>query len=62
MQELSTAELAVQSGQLLPAREALALANFANVLASNASLALNAVTADSVAASAALQAVDVSQY
>lgn len=60
--EWTVSELAGEQGELLPAREALALVNVADVMAHNASLALNAVTENSTALSFAAQAVTVDQY
>lgn len=59
---LTASELEREQVSLLPAREALALFNFANVVASNSSTAANILTADSVAFSTAAQSVNVSQY
>lgn len=60
--ELSFSELDLLSADLLPAREALNAFNWANIYASNSSLALNAATLASVANSAAYQAISVSQH
>lgn len=60
--ELSFSELDLLSADLLPAREALNTFNWANIYASNSSLALNAATLASVANSAAYQAISVSQH
>jgi hypothetical protein len=59
--ELSFSELDLVQAELLPAREALAFSNWANVYANNSSLALNAASIQSIAHSAAYQAVHVSQ-
>jgi hypothetical protein len=59
--ELSFSELDLVEAELLPAREALGLWNWANVYANNSSLALNAATAFSTANSAAYQSVVVNQ-
>jgi len=47
--------------ELLPAREALGAFNFAAILASNSSTALNVLTVGSVAASSANQVIIVNQ-
>src|SRR4051812_24436560 len=47
MDKLTLQELGGQSAELLPHREALGLWNFANVYATNSSLALNAATVNS---------------
>lgn len=62
MQKLTAAELAGETVELLPGRETL-LGDFnvAGVLASNASLAANVVTAFSSANSTALQGILVVQ-
>ena len=54
-------DVANQSVDLLPEREALALVNIANVTAVNLALAVNAGTVGSTAAAAALQHVAVFQ-
>ena len=59
--ELSFSELDLVQAELLPAREALAFANWANVYANNSSLALNAASFYSAANSAAYQQVIVNQ-
>lgn len=61
MTHLSIEELAVELSETLPAREALGLFNYANVVASNSSMALNAVTVSSVALSGATQTIGVFQ-
>ena len=63
MQKLTKAELAAESVELLPGRETLLLdRNFAGILASNASFAVNAATVLSAANSTALQGVSVTQF
>ncbi len=60
--ELSLYELEDQRVELLPARETLFLNyNWANVIASNSSLALNAASLFSSAKSAAVQTIVVGQ-
>lgn len=59
--ELTIVELERQDAQLLPEREALSLANFANVTGTNQALALNAVTLGSVANAVAMQGISVTQ-
>lgn len=62
--ELTIAELESEHVELLPARETLfqfGNNNWAAVYASNSSLALNAGSAFSIAGSAALQSVSVTQ-
>ena len=62
-EDLTFGELDHQSAELLPARETLYLNhNWANVYASNSSLALNAATLFSSAQSAAFQTVSVNQH
>ena len=62
-EDLTFGELDRQSAELLPARETLFLNNnWANVYASNSSLALNAATLFSSANSTAYQAVVVNQH
>jgi hypothetical protein len=61
MDKLTLRELDGQSAELLPMREALGLWNFANVYATNSSLALNAATVNSVALSGASQTIVVAQ-
>ncbi|MFI7063041.1 hypothetical protein ACIBL3_18810 [Kribbella sp. NPDC050124] len=58
---ISYSELADQSVDLLPAREALALVNFTNITAVNVAIAVNAATIGSTAAASALQGVAVFQ-
>ncbi|WP_415857146.1 hypothetical protein [Sinomonas sp. G460-2] len=63
MQKLTKADLAAESVELLPGRETLLLdRNIAEILASNASFAVNAATVLSAANSAALQGVSVTQF
>lgn len=59
--ELTFSELEAESVELLPSRETLSLNNWANVYASNSSMALNAASYWSNAASSANQAVTVVQ-
>jgi hypothetical protein len=54
---ISATEVANQSVDLLPAREALALVNFTNITAINLAIAVNAGTIGSTATAAALQHV-----
>ena len=61
MDNLTLQELGGQSAELLPHREALGLWNFANVYATNSSLALNAATVNSLAISGASQTILVGQ-
>jgi hypothetical protein len=62
MRKLTITELEAESAELLPARETLFFNhNWANVYATNSSLALNAGTILSQANSAAVQSVSVSQ-
>lgn len=63
MRELSFAELDTERTELLPTRETLSWGNtnWANVAASNSSMALNAATLWSAAHSAAYQSVAVYQ-
>lgn len=58
---ISIEELSTEHSETLPAREALGLFNFADVVASNSSMALNAVTVNSVALSGATQTIGVFQ-
>ena len=61
--ELSIAELESEHTELLPPRETLFFGNtnWASIMASNSSLALNAASLYSAANSAAVQTVTVSQ-
>jgi|GEM_PF-4088034 hypothetical protein len=63
MRELSFAELDTERTELLPTRETLTYGNtnFANVVASNSSMALNAASLWASATSTANQAIYVSQ-
>lgn len=59
---LSIAELDTELTELLPTRETLTFnTNWANVFASNSSMAINAASLGSLANSAAYQAVTVTQ-
>lgn len=59
---LSIAELDTEHTELLPTRETLTFnTNWANVLASNSSMAFNAASLGSLANSAAYQAITVTQ-
>ena len=65
MEKLTAIELEGQSVELLPSRETLLLnfhINWASVMASNASYAVNAATLGSAATSGAWQAISVSQH
>jgi hypothetical protein len=60
--ELSITELEAESVQLLPSRETLFFnTNWANVVASNSSMALNAASLNSWATSTATQNINVTQ-
>jgi hypothetical protein len=59
--EFTLAELAAMEVELVPAREALGAVNFAAIVASNSSTALNVLTFGSIAASSANQYIVVSQ-
>jgi hypothetical protein len=60
--ELSITELEAETVQMLPSRETLFFnTNWANVVASNSSMALNAASLGSVAASNATQTINVTQ-
>ena len=61
MDKLTLQELGGRSAELLPHREAFGLWNFANVYATNSSLALNAATVNSLAISGASQTILVGQ-
>ncbi|TCN41766.1 hypothetical protein EV644_104148 [Kribbella orskensis] len=54
---ISRTEVANQSVDLLPAREALALVNITNITAINLAIAVNAATIGSTASAVALQHV-----
>ena len=58
--ELTFEEIDSQQVELLPARETLS-GNFANIWASNTSMAINAASFGSVATSAAYQSITVNQ-
>jgi hypothetical protein len=60
---LTVTELDAQLVELLPTRETLSFGNtnWANVVASNSSLALNAASVYAIANSAAYQAIQVNQ-
>ena len=60
---LSIAELDTELTELLPTRETLSFGNtnWANVFASNSSMALNAASLGSLANSAAYQSITVTQ-
>ena len=57
MTHVTIEELSFELSETLPAREALGLFNYANVVASNSSMALNALTVNSVAVSGATQTI-----
>jgi hypothetical protein len=59
--EITLTELAALDVELLPAREALGAFNFAGVLASNSSTALNVLSVGSAAYSQANQVIIISQ-
>lgn len=61
--ELTFSELETEHVELLPARETLFFNTYkwASIVASNSSLALNAATVGSLASSAAVQTIAVSQ-
>ena len=63
MRELSFTELDTERTELLPTRETLTFGNtnFANVWATNSSMAVNAATFGSLAHSEAWQAITVTQ-
>jgi hypothetical protein len=61
LSRISRTDVANQSVDLLPTREALALVNVTNITAVNLALAVNAGTIGSTAAAAALQHVAVYQ-
>jgi hypothetical protein len=62
LEEFSLEELEVQGGELLPARETMALVNLAHVTAINVALAVNAASINSNALAAAFQSVSVNQH
>ena len=59
---ISRTDVAGQSVDLLPAREALALVNITNITAVNLAIAVNAGTIGSTAAAGALQNVGAFQH
>jgi hypothetical protein len=59
--EYTITELELLDVQLLPEREALALFNFAGIVANNTALAVNAATLGSAATATATQAISVVQ-
>ena len=59
--EITLTELASLDVELLPSREALGAFNFAGVLASNSSTALNVLSVGSAAYSQANQVIIISQ-
>jgi hypothetical protein len=61
--EFTITELEAETLEMLPARETLTLGstNWANVVASNSSMALNAASFGSIAKSAAFQSINVHQ-
>ena len=59
--EITMTELDALEVELLPSREALGAFNFAGILASNSSTALNVLTLGSAALSQANQAIIVNQ-
>ena len=61
LQSIARTDLANQSVDLLPAREALALVNFTNITAVNLAIAVNAGSIGSTAVAGALQHVAVYQ-
>lgn len=60
-QEFTMTELDAVGVELLPAREALGVLNFAAIWASNSSVAANVLSVGSLAASSANQVIIVSQ-
>lgn len=62
LQRIARTDIANQSVDLLPAREALALVNFTNITAVNLAIAVNAGTIGSTATAAALQNVGAYQH
>ena len=64
MRELNITELEAEHTELLPTRETMNVfssSNWAGIVATNSSLALNAASIGSLASSAAVQTVVVSQ-
>lgn len=62
MTSITVTELQFESAEQVPARETLAFFNWANVSATNASVAQNTYTILSAAGASANQAVVVSQH
>jgi hypothetical protein len=62
LQRIARSEVASQSVDLLPAREALALVNFTNITGVNLAIAVNAGSIGSNAAAVALQHVNAFQH
>jgi hypothetical protein len=64
MRELSFAELDTERTELLPTRETLTYGNtnWAQVVASNSSMALNAASLYAMATSTATQTINVTQF
>jgi hypothetical protein len=62
LQRIARSDVANQSVDLLPAREALALVNFTNITGVNIAIAVNAGSFGSTAAAVALQNVGAYQY
>jgi hypothetical protein len=61
LEEFTLEELELQQGELLPAREAMALVNVANITGVNLALALNAASYQSNALAHAGQSISVFQ-
>jgi hypothetical protein len=62
LQRIARSDVANQSVDLLPAREALALVNFTNITGVNIAIAVNAGSIGSNAAAVALQHVGAYQH
>jgi hypothetical protein len=62
LQRIARSDVANQSVDLLPAREALALVNFTNITGVNIAIAVNAGSIGSTAAAVALQNVGAYQH
>jgi hypothetical protein len=62
LQRIARSDVAHQSVDLLPAREALALVNFTNITGVNIAIAVNAGSIGSTAAAVALQNVGAYQH
>jgi len=62
LQRIARSDVANQSVDLLPAREALALVNFTNITGVNIAIAVNAGSFGSTAAAVALQNVGAYQH